>query len=90
MSLDEIIIEVEGICKKYGIEHLYLFGSYATGTATKTSDVDFVIKGGVCSDKMQEEIDNISTLKKVDLFEYDKIKNQYLLEDIDKYGKQIY
>lgn len=90
MSIDEITNQVVAICKKHNIGHLYLFGSFATDTATATSDVDFVIKDGICSDEMQRELDEIPTLKKIDIFEYDNIKNKFLIEDINKYGKQIY
>lgn len=36
--------------KDYGVDALYLFGSYARGDATPESDMDFRIdKGSVCS-----------------------------------------
>ena len=59
MPISEIIEKVTMICKKNNVKRLDLFGSFATGTATPTSDID-------------------------------SIKNEYLLEDIKKYGKQIY
>lgn len=34
--------------------------------------------------------EEIMTLKKIDLFEYDLCQNQYLKEDMDRYGKKIY
>ena len=70
--------------------HIYLIGSFATGTARKTSDIDFAVKG--CKDilKLEEDLEEIETLRKIDIFDYDSIKNKYLLENIDKYGKQIY
>ena len=40
--------------------------------------------------KLEEDLEEIETLRKIDIFDYDSIKNKYLLEDIDKYGKQIY
>ena len=73
MPIDEIIQRVTDICKKNQVQHLSLFGSFATGTALPTSDIDFVVYG--CADMMRLE---------------DDILNKYLLEDIDKYGKQIY
>ena len=63
MPIDEIIQRVTDICKKKQVQHLSLFGSFATGTALPTSDIEFVVYG--CADMMR-------------------------LEDIDKYGKQIY
>ena len=90
MPIPEIIEEVSRICKKNGVQRLDLFGSFATGTATPVSDIDFVVYG--CKDfmKLEWEIDEIDTLRKIDLFEFESIKNEFLLEDIKKHGKQIY
>ena len=44
MSVDEIIEKVKSICEKNNVAHLYLFGSYAKGTAHERSDIDFVAK----------------------------------------------
>ena len=56
----------------------------------QTSDIDFVVYG--CSDiiKLEEDLTEIDTLRKIDIFDYDSIHNPFLLEDIEKYGKQIY
>ena len=90
MPVSEVIAKVTEVCKKNKVERLDLFGSCATGTATDTSDIDFVVYG--CRDfwKLENDISQIDTLRKIDLFDYDSIKNEYLLEDIKKYGKQIY
>lgn len=91
MPVTELIDKVADICKKNKVARLDLFGSFATGTATPTSDIDFVVYG--CKDilELEEEINNsIDTLRKIDLFDYDSINNQFLLEDIKKHGKQIY
>lgn len=90
MPVSEVIVKVAEVCKKNKVERLDLFGSFATGTATDTSDIDFVVYG--CRDfwKLENDISQIDTLRKIDLFDYDSIKNEYLLEDIKKYGKQIY
>lgn len=90
MTVEEIIEQVTVICKKNHVEHLALFGSYAKGTATKYSDLDFIIYGPVDMEKLREQIDGIMTLKKIDLFEYDLCRNQYLKEDMDRYARKIY
>ena len=90
MSVDEIIEQVTEICKKNQVEHLSLFGSYAKGTQTPYSDLDFIVYGAVDMDRLQEQVDEIMTLKKIDLFEYDLCQNEYLREDMDRYGKKIY
>ena len=64
MPIPELIEKVADICKQNHVMRLDLFGSFATGTATPTSDID--------------------------IFDFDSIHNEYLLEDIKKYGKQIY
>lgn len=68
----------------------FRFGSFATDTAAPTSDIDFVVYG--CKDiwKLEKELEEIDTLRKIDIFEYDSLTNEFLLEDIKKYGKQIY
>lgn len=90
MPISEIIDEVAAICKANGVRRLDLFGSFATGTASATSDIDFVVYG--CDDilRLEEELMEIDTLRRIDLFDYDSINNEFLSEDIRKYGKQIY
>ena len=90
MSIDEIIKQVTDICKKNQVEHLSLFGSYAKGTQTPYSDLDFIVYGTVDMERLQEQVDEIMTLKKIDLFEYDLCQNKYLKEDMDRYGRKIY
>lgn len=90
MPVGEVIDKVTAICKANGVRRLDLFGSFATGTATPRSDIDFVVYG--CADimRLEEALLEIDTLRKIDLFDYDSIRNDFLLEDIKKYGKQIY
>ncbi|MCD8009392.1 MAG: nucleotidyltransferase domain-containing protein [Lachnospiraceae bacterium] len=90
LTIEEILNQVQTLCLKYQVEHLYLFGSRANGTATETSDIDIIIKGGVRISDLKEEIERIPTLKKIDVFEYDKCRNSYLKEDMDCYGRKIY
>ena len=90
MPVSELIDKVTEICKKNGIKRLDLFGSFATGTATPTSDIDFVVYGCENLLQLEEELAGIDTLRKIYIFDYDSINNPFLLEDIKKYGKQIY
>lgn len=89
MSLDEILNRVIKICREHDVDHVYLFGSYAAGTARPTSDIDIVIKGGRDLEELREEIDRIPTLKTIDLFWYDQDMNPYLREDIDRYAIEL-
>ena len=45
MPFEKIIEEVEKVCKKNNVKHLYLFGSYAKGNNQPGSDIDIVVKG---------------------------------------------
>ena len=42
-TIDEIKERINPIVKKYNIEIVYLFGSYARGEATEESDVDLLV-----------------------------------------------
>lgn len=42
-TLDQLRQIVAPIVQKYRIPALYLFGSYARGEATETSDIDFLV-----------------------------------------------
>ncbi|MBQ7564934.1 MAG: nucleotidyltransferase domain-containing protein [Lachnospiraceae bacterium] len=45
-SINRIKEAVEPIAKEYGVKRVFLFGSYAKGTATESSDVDLLIEIG--------------------------------------------
>ena len=68
-------------------EYLVLLQS---GTSTPTSDIDFVVYGCNNLIKLETDLEQIETLRKIDIFDYDSIHNEFLREDIHKYGKQIY
>lgn len=89
-KIKKLIDEVKNICINNGVSHLYLFGSYAKGTERTGSDVDVVVQGVKNYKKLANDIDNIKTLETINIFNYDKISNKFLIEDIDKYGKIIY
>ena len=42
-TIEEIKEKVKPIAEKYGIETIWLFGSYARGEATEDSDVDLLV-----------------------------------------------
>ena len=90
MPISELIEQVTEICRKNGVKRLDLFGSFATGTSTPTSDIDFVVYGCDNLIKLETDLEQIETLRKIDIFDYDSIHNEFLQEDIRKYGKQIY
>lgn len=38
--------------------------------------------------QLEDDLLQIKTLRKIDIFDFDSIKNKYLLEDIKKCGKE--
>ena len=90
MTFENIMNEIEKVCRNNNVKHLYLFGSYAKGNNQKGSDIDIVVKGVDNIIKLKEEIDRIKTLETIDIFDYETCKSPYLKEDIDKYAKIIY
>ena len=45
-TIEEIKNIIEPIARKYGVERVYLFGSYARGDVNKNSDIDLRIDKG--------------------------------------------
>ena len=45
-SIDEIKSIVAPVAERYGVDRIYLFGSYARGEATPTSDLDLRVDRG--------------------------------------------
>ena len=75
LSVDEIKKSVAPICRRYGINRAYLYGSYARSEATENSDLDIRIEKGnlrgifaLCGfrrdivDALQKKVDVISQL----------------------------
>ena len=45
-TIDEIQTTIRPIAESYGVERIFLFGSYARGEATPTSDIDLRVDKG--------------------------------------------
>ena len=45
-TIDQIKEKAREIFKKYELDKVYIFGSYARGEATENSDIDLIIVGG--------------------------------------------
>lgn len=90
LTAEEIIAQVTEICLRNQVKHLSLFGSYARGTQTRHSDMDFVVYGAADIEALREQIEEIPTLKTIDLFDYDEVCSPDLREEMDVYGKKIY
>ena len=93
LSLEMITEVCSSIFPQYGVEYCYLFGSYAKGTASETSDVDLLVYtelSGISFFGLVEELRE-KLKKKVDVLDQIQIVNNFaLLNEILKDGIKIY
>ncbi len=81
------------IFSEYDVDYCYLFGSYAKGKATDTSDVDLMISTGVKGLRFYELVERLREAlhKKVDVLDFKQlVNNEALLNDVLKEGIRIY
>lgn len=88
-NVDEIIKEIARYCRRSGAKKVVLFGSRAKNTACERSDIDIAVSGVKVIEELEEALWEIPTLYKIDIVDLDNCKNELLLEDIEKYGREI-
>lgn len=93
LTVDDIIRKCSEVFTRYDVKFCYLFGSYAKGKETPSSDVDLLISADVKGIKfygLAEELRETLS-KKVDLLDINQLKdNLPLMEEILKDGIKIY
>lgn len=93
LSLDDIKSKCEEIFDSYGVEYCYLFGSYAKGKATPTSDVDLLISSDIRGIKFFGLIEELRERlhKRVDALDINQLRDNIdLVQEILRYGIKIY
>lgn len=93
LELEDIVQKCTEVFERYEVSFCYLFGSYAKGKATQTSDVDILISANVKGIKFYGLVEEIRTAlhKKVDVLDMNQLKgNIELTEEIFKDGIKIY
>ena len=93
LELEDIVQKCSKVFERYEVSFCYLFGSYAKGKATQTSDVDLLISANVKGIKFYGLVEEIRTAlhKKVDVLDMNQLKdNIELTEEIFKDGIKIY
>lgn len=93
LSLEEIKKICVSILSKYPVEYCYLFGSYAKGKATPSSDVDFLIHTSLSGLKFYGLVEELreQLKKKVDVLDQKQIIDNFeLTNEILKDGIKIY
>ena len=90
MTIENILKNIIDLCEQFSADCVILFGSMAKGTNTERIDIDIAVKGVKNIWELQEKLEEIPTLYKIDLVDLDTCKNQLLMEDIEQYGREIY
>ena len=93
LSLENIKETCANIFAKYPVEYCYLFGSYAKGKASETSDVDLLVSADISGLKFFGLVEELreSLKKKVDVLDLKQIKDNFeLTNEILKDGIKIY
>ena len=93
LTIEDIKRKCSKVLEHYDVNFCYLFGSYAKGKETPTSDVDLLISANVKGLKfygLVEEL-RVALQKKVDVLDMNQLKdNLELTEEIFKDGVKIY
>lgn len=93
LTVDEIRAACAEIMKDYPVTYCYLFGSYAKGTASATSDIDLLISSEVSGLEFYGLVEQLRErlCKKVDLLDTKQlIGNEELLQEVLKDGIKVY
>mgnify|MGYP006315140739 FL=1 len=93
LTLDEIKDGCKAALDEYDVKYCVLFGSYAKGKATQTSDVDLLVSTDIVglkffgiAERLREKLH-----KKVDLLDLRQLAdNQALIDEILKDGVRVY
>ena len=91
---DNVIEEIRTIAEKFKIERIILFGSRGREDNKEISDYDIAVYDTSLSEKdkiyFYHEINEIETLKKIDIVYINDKTDKKLLENIKKDGVIIY
>ena len=93
LTLEEIREICVGILSNYPTSYCYLFGSYAKGKATPTSDVDLLVATTVSGIRFFELVEELreGLKKKVDVIDQRQIAENFdLVNEILKDGIKLY
>lgn len=93
LSIEKIKEISQSVLSNYNVDYCYLFGSYAKGTASETSDVDLLIATTVSGMRFYGLVEALRTQlkKRVEVITASSLKeNPVLINDILKEGIKIY
>ncbi len=93
LTIEDIRRKCTKVLEQYNVEFCYLFGSYAKGKETASSDVDLLVSSDVKGLKFYGLVEELRTVlqKKVDVLDMNQLKDNFeLTGEILKDGIKIY
>ena len=93
LTVEDITKKCAKVLEQYDVKFCYLFGSYAKGKETPTSDVDLLISANIRGLQFYGMVEDlrVALKKKVDVLDINQLKNNLeLTEEIFKDGLKIY
>jgi predicted nucleotidyltransferase len=86
------------LCRRYGVERLYLFGSGASDQLEPSSDLDFLVEmtdrqpSGAYAHRYLDFAEELERLfaRRVDLLTQQAVRNPYLLREIEATRELVY
>ncbi|CQR70498.1 Nucleotidyltransferase domain protein [Sporomusa ovata DSM 2662] len=92
--MDNVLRQIKEISSRYYIQKVILFGSRARGDNSSVSDYDIAVFGKDMSERIKTgfylEVEDIDTLKKIDIVFIDDKVSPILLEKIADEGIVVY
>ncbi|MDR9419118.1 nucleotidyltransferase family protein [Gracilimonas sp.] len=90
--------DISNLCKTFGVESLYVFGSAASNSSSESSDIDFLIsfQDTLSPEEYSENYFSIRQAftdlfeREIDLVTKNSLSNPYFIESIDKTKVLIY
>src|SRR5665213_3143196 len=95
--IEDNIDNIRRLCNTYSVKKLYVFGSAASETMDKYSDIDFLISFQNIS--AEQYSDNYFSMhyalevffgRKIDLLTENSLSNPYFIQSIEKTKKLLY
>ncbi len=96
-ALEEYQEELNELCKKYHVDALYVFGSFADGAARMNSDMDFLVSFKELS--IEQYTDSYFDLhealeklygRRIDLVTVNSLSNPYFMESVESTKQLLY
>ncbi len=93
LDIEYIRKKLNPILKAYNVKFCYLFGSYAKGKATPSSDVDLLVATSLSGLRFYGFVEDIRNIlnKRVDVLDSEQLRDNYeLTMEVLKDGVKIY